>query len=162
MAEHVDPIVGYKYRLFDALGNAVGVFDELTGGDMEISTISYTQVLESGEAITRHIAGRTKYSPVSLVRAIDNESQPTYTLFDKTRAGMLKAVRQNFTVEMIGKGGKAALVRWDLVNAIPIKLSGFSFNDKTEAYYITVEIELQPEEIILTYIGSPEDVGDSV
>jgi phage tail-like protein len=162
MASDPDPVPGYKYRVLDALGKAIASFDELTGGDVELSTISYTQVMASGEVITRHIPGQVKYAPVTLLRAVDIESKSTLALFEKTRAGKLSDVRQNFTVEMIGNKGDAVLVRWDLINAVPTKITGFSFNEYSEAYYTTLEITLQAEEIIMTFIGSEEEVSDNI
>ena len=121
-------------------------FDKLTGGEMQVTMIPYTQVLESGMTLTQFIPGQIKYTPVLLLRGFDSKCQEIYTWFQSGPAGKLKNGYKNISITAIdGKGD--ARVTWNLINAYPLSITGFSFNQHVEAYYSDFEITVQPEYI---------------
>jgi phage tail-like protein len=150
--------IGQKtyYALYDFLvtppttfnGMAMN-FDTLTGGEMTVSSIPYNVVSEDGLATVKYMPGITKYSPVTLLRAFDNGAVEMYDKFQQSSNLNLK-VRGNYSVVMIDTNG-GAQAYWHLINAIPTKISGFSFNAHTAEYYTDFEITLQPEYIELVF-----------
>lgn len=125
-------------------------FDSLTGGDQKISTVQYNVSDEYGNITTKFMPGQTSFAPVVLLRAMDIYSNDLNLEFQKSVAGMLKAVRKNFSVYMFDWNGDP-LVWWHLIDAVPISIGGFSFNDKSEAYYTDFEITLQAESIYIEF-----------
>jgi phage tail-like protein len=170
MTEEATP--GYLYKLYDYprwplprhrsrspinKKSLVACFDELTGGELEIATIPYSFVTDTGQSYTRHMSGRTSYSPVTLLRAVDVESQQLYRWFREASLGRRKGLPHHLSITMMDLRGND-LVYWDMINAIPTKLGGFSFNQHVEKYYVSVELTIQAEEIIIHFEGSPEEV----
>lgn len=140
------------YTLLDmGKDDPLAYFDSLTGGDQTIQMVSYNVFdANTGLVTTRFMPGQTTYAPVVLLRAMDVNSKEMWLRFYDSVTGKLKKVRQNYTVKMFDGDGNA-LVWWHLLNAIPMKISGFSFNAKTEAYYTDFELTLQAEEIQIVF-----------
>jgi phage tail-like protein len=137
------------YALYDFHKKELGNYDSLTGGEMTVSSIAYKAVSEKGYAVTKYLPGLTTYTPVTLLRAFDSGANEMYKKFEMISNLNLK-VRSNFSVVMIDQQGKAQAM-WNLINAMPTKISGFSFNSHTESSYTDFEITLQPEYIELMF-----------
>ncbi|MCE1254731.1 MAG: phage tail protein [Anaerolineae bacterium] len=124
-------------------------FDTLTGGEMTISSIAYNVVSDNGNAMVKYMPGITKYTPVTLLRAFDNGAKEMHEMFSKMSNLNMKT-RSNFSVVMINGEGKPQAL-WHLINAMPVKISGFSFNAFKADYYTDFEITLQPDFIELVF-----------
>jgi phage tail-like protein len=144
----------FQYTLYDLINKSPHViagFDSLTGGEQEISIVSYDVMDANGGVTTRFMPGQTSFSPVSLVRPIDKGIIDIYSKFKDAVTGKLKTLRRNYSISMNDSQGQAVLW-WHLYNAIPIKISGFEFNMKTENSYTDFIVDLQAESI---EIGPP-------
>lgn len=130
--------------------NEMCIFDTLTGGDQKISMVKYNVSDAMGNVTTKFIPGQTTFEPVTLLRAMDLYSSDINIMFQKSIAGMLKAVRRNFSIYMFDWKG-IPLVWWHLFDAVPLSISGFSFNARTETYYTDFEITLQAESIYIEF-----------
>jgi len=151
----VEPYSKHQYAVYEVMGEKgsfIGGFDSVTGGEQQIATVSYKVMDANGHVITRYMPGQITYTPISLLRPVDVGSKEIYAKFVDTASGKLKDVRRNYSVSMNDDTGKAA-VWWDLINAVPVKISGFDFNEYREAYYTDFTIDLQAEEIIITFMG---------
>jgi phage tail-like protein len=130
--------------------NEMCIFDSLTGGDQKISMVQYNVSDAMGNVTTKFMPGQTTFEPVTLLRAMDLYSSEMNIMFQKSIAGMLKAVRRNFSIYMFDGEG-TPLVWWHLIDAVPLSISGFSFNAKTETNYTDFEISLQAESIYIEF-----------
>ncbi len=151
----VEPYSKHQYAVYEVIGSEgafVAGFDSVTGGEQEIKTVTYKVADANGNVITRYMPGQVSYSPISLLRPVDKGSKKIYEKFADTASGKLKDVRRNYSVSMNNDEGKP-LVWWDLLNAIPVKITGFDFNEYREAYYTDFTIDLQAEEILITFVG---------
>jgi hypothetical protein len=125
-------------------------FDSLTGGDQKISLVQYNVTDAKGNITTKFIPGQTSFEPVSLLRSMDYYSNEMNLMFQKGVAGMLVGLRKNYSIYMYDWQG-VPLVWWDLYNAVPVSISGFSFNAAKEKNYTDFEISLQAENIIINF-----------
>ena len=143
-----------QYALYDVLSTApksqaLAEFDSLTGGDQVISMVTYNVIDANGGVTTKIMPGQTTFEPITLLRPMD---APSKSMMDLIRAAIEgKCERRDISVSMNDAQGNP-LVWWDLFGAVPIKLSGFSFNSKVEAYYTDFEITFQAEDIKVTFI----------
>ena len=128
---------------------SLGNWDNLTGGDMTVSKIAYTVVSESGNAATKYLPGITTYTEVQLLRALDSTVGEVLDKFVKA-SNLDLNVRSNYSIVMIDGEGNAQAM-WNLINTIPTKIDGFSFNAHTGDNYETFEITLQPEYIEIVF-----------
>ncbi len=152
--KRVEPYSKHQYAVYEVAGEQgkfIGGFDSVTGGDLTIATVSYKVMDANGHVFTRSMPGQTSYSPISLLRPVDKGSKKIYAKFADASTGKLKDVRRDYSVSMNNDAGKP-VVWWDLLNALPVKISGFSFNEYAEKYYTDFTIDLQAEEIIITFI----------
>jgi phage tail-like protein len=152
--ERVDPHPAYAYAVYEVMddkGTFMGGFDMLTGGEQKISTVSYNVIDKDGNVTTRFMPGQTTFTPISLLRAVDKGAEAVYDKFIASVSGKLKDLRKNYSISMNDAKGKP-VVWWDLINTIPIKVSGFDFNMKTESVYTDFTIDLQAEYIEITFL----------
>lgn len=142
-----EPTPSSQYSLYDMIDNSVlAHFDMLTGGNQVISMVKYNIIDNLGNVTTKFMPGQTTFEPMLLLRAVDVAIDKVYKKFYDAKWGKLKTQRQNYSVSMNDANG-GALVWWHLENALPIKISGFDFNMKTESKYTDFEITLQAEYI---------------
>jgi phage tail-like protein len=141
----------FLYEMIDKTSKKLlAEFDMLTGGEQTISTVSYEVIDEYGNVTTRFMPGQTTFSPVSLLRAIDAGAIDVYAKFTDAIAGKLKDLRRNYSISMNDSKGDP-LVWWHLYNAIPIKVSGFDFNMRTESVYTDFTVDIQAEYIEIEF-----------
>jgi phage tail-like protein len=125
-------------------------FDSLTGGEISVAMIAYNLVDGNGKHSKKFIPGQTSYSPVTLLRGFDARAGALYKWFHLSEDGKIKPARQNLSVAMIDRQG-GPLVIWNLYNAVPTHISGFSFNQHTGENYANFELTVQAEWIEMTY-----------
>lgn len=122
----------------------------LTGGDQVISMVTYNVIDDKGNVTTKVMPGQTTFEPMLLLRAMDVAADEVVQRFEDAVAGKLKTLRRNYSVSMNDANGNA-LVWWHLYNALPLKVSGFDFNMRTESTYTSFEITLQAEFIDIEF-----------
>jgi phage tail-like protein len=128
----------------DALAN----FDSLTGGDQTIAMIPYTQVFADGSSTTKYLPGQISFEPIVLLRGFDAQVPDLYNWFSDTAAGKFNEVKKNISIVMIDREAGPQVI-WDLENAIPTTISGFSFNQNPQVNYTDFELTLQAELITM-------------
>ncbi len=154
MSDDIQVMPTSYFALYDILAtdtfppdsNFVENFDSLTGGEQEIGMIAYTQVDANGGSNTMYMPGQITYKPVVLLRAFDGKTMDMYNKFKASVEGRLLEVRSNFSIVMIDYVGGPQMV-WNLYNAIPSAITGFSFNQTRGEYYTSFEITFQAERI---------------
>jgi len=149
-----------SFGLYDVISPApsnayLASFDAVTGGDQTISMVTFNIIDSLGNVTTRVMPGQTTFAPVALLRPVDISSKKLYDLLLESIAG--KCRRKNYSISMNDAQGNA-VVWWDLINAIPIKVDGFSFNGKIAGAgagvnYTDFEISFQAEIIMINNFG---------
>jgi phage tail-like protein len=149
-----EPTPSSQYTLYEMVTKesspVLGHFDSLTGGDMVISTVKYNVMDDKGNVTTKYMPGQTSFEPIELLRSMDVVAEEMKDKFYEAVDGKLKTLRKNYSVSMNDANGNA-LVWWHLSNALPVKVSGFSFNEYAEAEYATFELHLQPESVLIEF-----------
>jgi len=115
---------------------------------VEISVIKHNVVYESGEYVTMVVPGTTQYAPVVLERGYGNTKE-LYNWFVLANTGKIASARKNVTITLnIPKDGAfVPMVSWNLINAWPSKISGFSSDQDSNARLARFSITLIAESI---------------
>lgn len=113
--------------LLEVEGLLVGVFYSCSGGDIAVTKITHDITYESGASTTLLIPGTTSFGEISLSQGWGNY-MAIYNWLMQASEGHIIAARRNASIIMLKK--KEPKVRWDLYNAWPVKLSGFSVTMK--------------------------------
>jgi phage tail-like protein len=71
-----------------------------------------------------------------------------YNWFSDSAAGKFNAVKKNISIVMIDREAGPQVI-WDLENALPTTISGFSFNQNPQVNYTDFELTLQAELITM-------------
>lgn len=143
-------IPDYLYSVVDETDNKdLGHYDELTGGELQISMVSYNQVDDKGGSATRYLPGQTSFAPVTLKTALSEDCEALYQEFLAISEGKVK--RRNFTITMIDQNGHDRVI-WDLLNAMPIAIGGFEFN---RGYVTSFKVTIQAETIKMSFPPPP-------
>ena len=142
-----------QYELYD-VSKTYGTFTGLTGGDMKLSMTSYNVMNHNGEVTTRLIPGQISYSEINLSCAMSDIVPELTDWFLQAKSGNMKGLRRNCSIAHLKQtdGGKIeAAVTWELINALPVSLPGFSFSAYLGTSSTTFKLKLQVEEILITY-----------
>ena len=121
-------------------------FDSLSGGEQNITTITYPTIDEQGNVVTRSMPGPATYAPVVIRRPIDVAAVAIYQKFVDAVEGKLKTLRKNYSISMNGWHG-LPILWWHLYGVIPIKVGGIAFDNSDQAAYASFELTLQCERI---------------
>ena len=113
--------------LLEVEGLLVGVFYSCSGGDIAVTKITHDITYESGSSTTLFFPGTTSFGEISLSQGWGNYME-IYNWLMQASNGHIIAARRNASIIMLKK--KVPKVRWDLENAWPVKLSGFSVTMK--------------------------------
>jgi phage tail-like protein len=138
----------YLYSVYDVPAKkTIAEFEELTGGEMKVAMMPYTSVDKNGVAVTKFVPGASSYSPITLVHALNVEGQALNDWFVLASQGKTKDARKNINITMLSYDSRQPMVVWDITNALPVSISGFSFNQHTKGglYYVCQELTIQPE-----------------
>lgn len=152
MLEKANP--SYLYAVYDVPKmEKLAEFEELTGGEMKVSMVPYTSVDKNGFAETKYIPGTTTYSPITLAHALNTEGQALNDWLKLAAQGKLKDARRHINIAMVDMTGKP-IVKWDIINALPSGIGGFSFNQHTKGglYYVVQELTIQAERIEMSFL----------
>jgi phage tail-like protein len=126
-------------------------FESVTGGDIEVSMISYDLVDGNGMCTEKYMPGTPSYKPITLIRCFDARAEALYKWFNFSEAGNTRGGTTNCSVAMIDMQGHPQVI-WNLYNAIPSKISGFKFNGTSNASYANFELTLQSEWFEMRYL----------
>jgi len=152
MSDEANP--SYLYAVYDVPAmTKMAEFEELTGGEMKVAMIPYTSVDKNGVSETKFVPGATSYSPITLVHALNVEGKALDDWFTLISNGKLKDARKNISIVMLDMQVKP-IVKWDLTNALPTGIGGFSFNQHTKGglYYVCQELTIQAERIDMIFL----------
>lgn len=110
-------------------GVQVGVFDRISGGDVEIDVIHHQVVFENGGFATLLIPGPLKNQPVTLESGYGKTAE-LYSWFNQVQRGDIFGARKNATISLNAyvKNEYKPVVQWHLINVWPSKFSGFNFD----------------------------------
>ena len=138
-----------------AESRALGYFTFMTGGSMTISTISYNVMDVKGYVTTKFMPGQISFAPISLSRPLDNVSQVLYDWFVKAERGILEGLRKDCSLAKINFKGEFEVI-WDLFQAMPVAVPGFSYNSYRGSQSTKFKLTLQVEDIdIIWMYGDP-------
>ncbi len=146
------------YQLYEVIQNGrnwLADFDNLTGGEQEISMVKYNVIDPYGNVTTKYMPGQTSFAPVELYRPMDSAAEELWRKFEGAVAGKRK--RKNYSISMNDhRNGGVPLVWWHLENALPIKIGGFEFNQYLNINYELFQISLQAEFITIEFVKAPQ------
>lgn len=136
-------LLNYQFHL-SVEGRLAGIFERLTGGEIEVAQIKHNVVFESGVSTTLFIPGATSFSPFTLERGFALYHELYYWLMEASYGHIIGA-RRNGSVEM--KKHSQTMLRWNFYNAWPTKLAGFNYNQYTGAQAARVSLTIAAESI---------------
>ena len=153
MSDEASP--SYLYAVIDVPKmEKMAEFESLTGGEIKVATMPYTCVDGKGIAETKYVLGVTTYAPITLVHALNIEGQALFNWFKIASAGHTKDAYKNIDIHMLDMADISnPSVIWHLFNALPVGISGFSFNQYTQGgvYYTCQELTIQVERIEMEF-----------
>lgn len=153
-------LLSTQYTLYldvsDTERQGLGDYTMLIGGEQEISVVKYNVIDTKGFVTTKFIPGQTTFNPVTIYRPMDRGAMAIYRIFYSGVYGQLINVRRNYSISLNDHNAKPQ-VWWHLLNAIPTKIGGFDFNQRTESIYTDFELTLQPEEIQIVFDVEQEE-----
>ena len=152
MSEEASP--SYLYAVYDfPTMLKMAEFEELTGGDMKVAMLPYTIVDKNGISETKYVPGATSFEPIILVHALNIEGEALNNWFKLASEGKLKDARKHLNIVMLDMQAKP-IVKWDITNALPTGIGGFSFNQHTKGglYYVCQELTIQAERIEMSFL----------
>ena len=136
-------LLEYEYML-TVEGKVTGFFQRLTGGKIEIATVSHDIVFEDGSSTTLFIPGATSFEAFTLERGFANYNE-LYDWFSEASNGRIIQARRNGSVVMTRHG--EPMLWWNFTNAWPTKLAGFNYNQYADAQKARVAITIAAEGI---------------
>ena len=111
----------------------VAYFRAVSGGKMSITLIEHNVVYSGGGSSTLFIPGPTSFEPITLYQGVTNDT----TLWDWwTQVTQGKSVRRNLTINAYRGDSLTTVATWNLTNAWPLEISGFSFDVDSGSPYI--------------------------
>ncbi len=125
------PPLNIHYTL-EVEGVQVGLFDRISGGEVEIDVIQHPVVYENGGFQTLLITGPRKNHPITLESGYGSTAE-LYRWFVQAAQGDIFGARKNATISLHSfvDGKYQPVIQWHLINTWPSKLSGFDFGQQT-------------------------------
>jgi phage tail-like protein len=125
-----------------------GIFNQISGGDMEIDVIDHNVVFENGGFVTLHIPGPMKTQPIKLESGYGN-TKDLYLWFIQVKNGDINGARKNATISLNAfiDGKYQAVVQWHLINAWPSKVNGLDLEQgRTELARFSITLVCESNE----------------
>ena len=139
-----DPIVGFNYALeVDGPVKCAGYFTEVSGITSENEIIEHKIVNDQGQEMVQKIPGRVKFSDITLKRGLTDD-KTFWEWRQKVIEGEMDKARANCSIIMFDRDYKP-IVRWNLENAWPVKVSGPSLSAGSNEFSV--------EEMVITHEG---------
>jgi len=124
-----EPRPASHFRLDIGGKEAIGLFREVTGLDMEMSVIEHTSNDPNGMPQIRKIPGPKKYSNITLKRGVDNNKGLADWHDVVVKEGPDKARVDGF-IELLDYNGQP-IARWKFIQGWPLKYTGASLDPKS-------------------------------
>ncbi|MEH0846026.1 phage tail protein [Micromonospora sp. CPCC 205711] len=142
----VDPYRAYNFKLL-INGITNGHFTEVSGLEMNIARLPYR---EAGNDRIRAVPGQVDYSPVTLHFGLT----PSRELWDWVHTAVKGTVsRRNVSVVLLDAAGTTEVLRWNLINAWPMRWQG--------AHLHTLSQEIAIVALTLAYEGLELEPGSA-
>jgi phage tail-like protein len=119
-----DPLLGFNF-LLEVDDTLAGFFTEVSGIGSENELIEHKVVTEYGVEMVRKLAGRLKFSDVTLKRGVTSNTE-VWDWRDLVTKGKIMDARKNASITAFDREG-TAVARWHFSNAWPSKVNGPSF-----------------------------------
>ncbi|MBO4160872.1 MULTISPECIES: phage tail protein [Micromonospora] len=140
----VDPYRAYNFKLL-INGVTNGHFTEVSGLELTIGRLAYR---EAGNDRIRSVPGQVDYAPVTLHFGLT----PSRELWDWVHSAATGTVsRRNVSVVLLDAAGTAEVLRWNLINAWPMRWRG--------AHLHTLSQEIAIVALTLAYEGLELEAG---
>ncbi len=136
-------LLEYEFHLM-VDGKLTGVFQRLTGGEIEVARITHDIVYENGTSTTLFIPGTTSFAPFTLERGFANYGELFRWLMEASNGHIIQA-RRDGSIVMTRHG--EPLLWWNFYRAWPTKLAGFNYNQYADAQKARVSITIAAEQI---------------
>jgi phage tail-like protein len=113
-------------------GIQVGIFDKISGGEVSIDVVAHNVVYENGGFATLQIPGPVKNTPITLESGFGNTLE-LYNWFTQASSGDIFGARKNATITLSAyvENEYTPVIRWNLINVWPSKISGLDFTQQT-------------------------------
>ncbi|MEH0934769.1 phage tail protein [Micromonospora psammae] len=142
----VDPYRAYNFKLL-INGVTNGHFTEVSGLEMNIARLAYR---EAGNDRIRAVPGQVEYEPVTLHFGLT----PSREIWDWVHAIAKGAMsRRNVSVVLLDAAGTTEVLRWNLINAWPMRWRG--------AHLHTLAQEIAIVAVTLAYEGLELEWGSA-
>ncbi|MFJ6194627.1 phage tail protein [Micromonospora sp. NPDC092111] len=142
----VDPYRAYNFKLL-INGITNGHFTEVSGLEMTIARLAYR---EAGNDRVRAVPGQVDYAPVTLHFGLT----PSRELWDWVHTAATGTVsRRNVSVVLLDAAGTTEVLRWNLINAWPMRWHG--------AHLHTLSQEIAIVALTLAYEGLELEAGSA-
>ena len=142
MADVVDPLVGFNFRL-EVEKVPAGFFTEVSGLGSENDVVEQKTLDPAGHEVVIKVPGRLKWGDIVLKRGITNDMK-IWLWRQEVIDGKLEKARANCSIIMQDRT-YADVARWDFQNAWPSKVSGPTLKSDSSEFGI--------EELTLVHEG---------
>ncbi len=142
MADVVDPLVGFNFRL-EVEKVPAGFFTEVTGLGSENDVVEQKTLDPAGHEVVIKVPGRLKWGDIVLKRGITNDMK-IWQWRQEVIDGKMEKARANCSIIMQDRT-YADVARWDFQNAWPSKVSGPTLKSDSSEFGI--------EELTLVHEG---------
>lgn len=139
-----DPLIGFNYAIeVDGPVKCEGYFTDVSGITSENEVVEHKVVNDKGQESVQKIPGRIKYTDITLKWGLtDNLS--FWDWRQMVVEGKMDDARANCSIVMFDRD-YTPIVRWDIENAWPTKVSGPSLSSGSNEFSV--------EELTITHEG---------
>jgi phage tail-like protein len=137
-----DPLLGFNFML-EIEGKLAGYFTECNGIGSENEIVEHKVVDTAGREIVRKIAGRLKWTDVTLKRGITSNLE-IWKWRELVVQGKMGDARQDITITMMSRDYKPVAI-WNFSKAWPSKVTGPAFKADDNSFGV--------EEVTLVHEG---------
>ncbi len=142
MADVIDPLVGFNFRL-EVEKVPAGFFTEVSGLGSENDVVEQKTLDPAGHEVVIKVPGRLKWGDIVLKRGITNDMK-IWQWRQEVIDGKMEKARANCSIIMQDRT-YADVARWDFQNAWPSKVSGPTLKSDSSEFGI--------EELTLVHEG---------
>lgn len=154
--EDEESLLSINYAL-EIDGLLAGYFMRLIGGEMEVAVIQHNVTFETGDSTTLMIPGPITFKPIQLTRGFGFSNQFYSWLGAVVNGDMIQA-RRNGSITLNQRQTTTSdtgasvveyvpVMRWNLYDVWISSISGFDYNQYTDAVFATLVITLVAETI---------------
>jgi len=137
-----DPLISFNF-LLELDGAIAGYFTECSGIGSENEVIEHKVVDSKGHEVVRKIAGRLKWTDVTLKRGVTSDLQ-IWQWRETVVKGQMKDARKHATITMLDREYKP-VAKWHFTNCWPSKTTGPNFKSDDNNFGV--------EEVTLVHEG---------